>query len=71
MIDAARRLLAGALDVPPDTIGPQTRLGVVPQWDSLAHMRLVLAIEDLLGRQLAPHEILSIDGLDTVAAIVK
>ena len=62
-------LLSEALGIPADSVGADTKLGLIPEWDSLAHMRLVLGIEEKLGRQLAPEEVLSIDGLDAVEAL--
>ncbi|MGB7204392.1 MAG: acyl carrier protein [Anderseniella sp.] len=50
--EKAREILAGALNVPVADVGPETMIGVTEQWDSLAHMRLMLALEEALGRQL-------------------
>ena len=71
MTQEAIHLLGKALNMAPQEIGPDTRLGLVPQWDSLAHMRLILAIEARLGRQLDPREILSIDSPGALADILR
>lgn len=39
-------------------------------WDSLSHMRLVLEIEEVLGRPLAAEEIVSILSVQSVATIL-
>jgi len=35
-------------------VDASTALGTTLQWDSLAHMRLILALEERLGRRLDP-----------------
>ncbi len=64
----ARRLLAGALALPEDRIKPDASIDTLEAWDSLAHMRLVLAIEQELGRELAPDRIAGIGSLADIAA---
>ena len=67
----AREILARALGLTTDAVGPDTRLGTAPQWDSLAHMRIILAIEADLGRQLPAGDILSVAGPEDVARLLK
>ena len=67
---AARRLLAEAVhadlaDVPEDAV-----IGSFERWDSLAHMRLVLALEEKIGRGLDAEEIVKIECLNDVRAIL-
>lgn len=64
----ARRLLAGALALPEDRIGADASIDTLEAWDSLAHMRLVLAIEQELGRELPPDRIAGIASLADIAA---
>lgn len=63
-------ILAQALTIDASTIGPDTTLMLCPQWDSLAHMRIILALESSIGQTLTPDAILSIEGLDDVATIL-
>lgn len=67
----ARALLAGALDVSVEQLPDEPRIGACPGWDSLAHMRLVLAIEERTGRQLTTDELMQIDGINDVAKILQ
>ena len=66
----ARALVADALGVAEDVVDQSTALGVTPEWDSLAHMRLALAIEAQIGRPLSTDEILSIGSVEDVAALL-
>ncbi len=63
----AREILAAALETDVATIGPDAAIGVVEAWDSLAHMRLIAAIEAKLGRELSPEAVVSITSLRDVA----
>jgi acyl carrier protein len=45
---AARTLVARALSVDVDLIGPETTMYGIPTWDSLGQLSVVLAIEETL-----------------------
>jgi len=68
--DKATLLVAQALMLTPEEVSPDTALGATPQWDSLAHMRLILSLEEYLGRQLNPEAIISITTLSDVNNIL-
>lgn len=67
----AVRLLAQALQLDSSAVDDSTALGVSPQWDSLAHLRLVLALEEQLGRQLTPQAIVALNNLEDIVALLK
>ena len=58
--DTARRILGLALQVEPAEIDDGARIGVTERWDSLAHMRLILALEEHLERTLDAEIIVSV-----------
>lgn len=66
----ARKLLAEALMTTTKEIPLDIRFDQSERWDSLAHMRIVLAVEALLGRSLETSEILSIESLASIAEIL-
>jgi acyl carrier protein len=68
--DSARRVLATALDLAPDAVSVSARLGDPAAWDSLAHLRLILAIEAELGHELDPAQIVEIECLDDIASLL-
>jgi acyl carrier protein len=45
-IDAARAMVAKALSVALDQIGPETRMYDIPAWDSLGQLSVILTIEE-------------------------
>ena len=59
----ARALLARALALDPAAIDGEARLGSPAQWDSIGHMRLLLALEEALGRQLDPEVLAGVEAL--------
>ena len=66
----AKRLLAEAANCNSAIIPDDVRIGNFDRWDSLAHLRLVLAIEQQIGRQLDPDEAIRIEKLTDVAALL-
>lgn len=63
--DKAISLLVDALEI--DAMSAVTaRLGETKGWDSIAHMRLIMAIEEFTGRQLDPETIVSLMSIDDV-----
>jgi acyl carrier protein len=68
---AATRLLADALMITERDVPPGARLGQVEQWDSLAHARLLMALEEKLGRQLTTDEAVAIETLDDIARLLE
>jgi len=69
--EIVRELLATALAMPKSDIGPKTSLSETKEWDSLAHMRIILAIEEQLGRCLSPDEILETKDFGTVDRLIE
>jgi acyl carrier protein len=67
----ARTFLAEALGVPADQVPDGAALGDPAAWDSLGHMRLVLALEERRGQQLTPEQIIGIESLADVAALLQ
>ena len=50
-------IIADALGLSASEINEGIGLETCPSWDSLAHFRLILGIEETLGRPLSPTEI--------------
>ena len=56
----ARKLVADALDLAVEKIDENASIDTLESWDSLAHMRIILALESHLERQLEPEALLDI-----------
>lgn len=69
--ELAAALLAAALDLEPHSVDESMALESTEKWDSLAHLRLVLAIEDSLHRALRTEEVLSLTCFADVASLLQ
>lgn len=63
MADELIEIFAQALEVDSDGLNDDSAPGNVPQWDSLAAMKLVVAIEDGFDVQLSTKEIMSMSSI--------
>lgn len=68
---ALNTLIAGALKIPAASITPDTSIDTTPAWDSLAHMDLVVSIEEHYGIQLLPDEMVAMRSVGQIASLLK
>lgn len=66
--DRARALLAEALALPVEAIADDASPETLEAWDSLAHARLVLAVEAARGHALPPEAALDLFSLPAIAS---
>ena len=69
-LEPAKALLAEALLIDAGAIDDDARIGSIEPWDSLAHMRLLMAIEEKLGRPLDAETAAAIESLADVARVL-
>lgn len=69
-LEIARGLLAEAVGQDRAVIEDSAAIGALETWDSLAHMRLVLAVEERIGTTLTPQEVFEIMSLADVARLL-
>jgi len=67
---SAVELLAEALHAEPEDVPADAALANTEGWDSLAHMRLIVALEERLGRVLDSEEVVRLTTLADVAALL-
>ena len=68
--DAARELIANALNVSMNAITEDSTLGNVENWDSLGHMRILMEIEARLGRELDAEEAVGVQDVKSVGKLL-
>jgi len=66
----ARLLLAEALGCPAEDVPLDGAIGTWPLWDSLAHIKVVLGVEERLGRTLSTDEVLQIVSVAAIDALL-
>lgn len=67
---AAREIVAGALGCAAADVPADAAVGSLPQWDSIAHMSIVLAAEERLARRMTPEEIGALATVADIAALL-
>jgi acyl carrier protein len=66
-----RAIMAETLRLPIERIGADAAMGRVPNWDSTAHMRLMLALEDAFDIVLDPGRMVEMTSLAKIRAAVE
>jgi acyl carrier protein len=66
-----KTLIATSLRIPAANITETTTMAQTPAWDSLAHMDLVLSIEEHYKINLEGDEIASMVSIAAIAAVLK
>jgi acyl carrier protein len=63
--------MATVLEVPAESIGARTDMDTVPNWDSLRHLTLVLALEQEFGVQIPDEEAGSITSYPLIKLVLS
>lgn len=63
-------LAARVLDIPPEQ-AREARADNTPGWDSLAHLRLLMAVEEEYGVSFSPDEIAELDSVDRIVEALE
>jgi acyl carrier protein len=71
ILDEVRRIAGDVLGVPSDQVTAASSRDTLPSWDSLAHVNLVLALEQRFGVQFLPEEMMEMLNIDLVAMILS
>jgi len=66
----AKEILSSALNITEIDVSQAMAIGTTPEWDSLAHMRLILALEACIGKQLDMEEVLEISSLEDIKTVL-
>jgi len=70
MYEAGKKILSVGLELPESSIPEDASFETMDEWDSLAHMRIVMAVEAEIGRPVTTDEILQMLSLSDVDAVV-
>jgi acyl carrier protein len=61
-----REVLADVFELPPSAIGQGFRRDDAPTWDSLAHLRMISALEEAFAVRFTMQEVEAMDRFETV-----
>ena len=70
MRERAIRIVSNVLGYPIEQIDDDTSPDTVKTWDSLRHMKLVLALEEELGVQLTADQIVEMNNVALILAVL-
>lgn len=68
--ESVKRLIAEVLEVSLDTITNDLSIGDIPEWDSLAHMKIIAALESSFEVILDIEQTLEIEDVDDILDVV-
>ena len=71
VLERARLLLADVLGLPAAEIPDDAGIGTLAAWDSLAHVRIALRIEQEVGHALGLESVLSLRDVAGIAEVLK
>jgi len=66
-----RDVFVGTLELPPDVDPAAISYRSHPNWDSLRHMSLVVAMEQEFAVELSPDQIMELDSIDAGLKILR
>lgn len=67
----ALEIVGGALGLDTSQVPADAAIGRLERWDSLAHMRIILGLEERLDRQLTAEEVVGISALHDIERLLK
>lgn len=70
-ITEARNLVARALERSVEEISEDSSMDNLDEWDSLGHMKIILEIEQTLGKELKTAEILSVETVRDIDRLIS
>ena len=70
MEDKLRAIMAQILRLPVERIVPDAAVGNIPNWDSTAHMRMMIALEDEFGIELDESRMIEMTSFARIRAVV-
>ena len=68
--ESVKALIAETLNVSIDQVHDELAIGDIPEWDSLAHMRIITALEADLGVVLDIEQTLEIEDVEDIIEAV-
>jgi len=70
MDERIRAIMAEVLRLPADRVGADAAIGTVPNWDSTAHMRMMIALEDEFGVELDEARMVEMTSFAKIRSVV-
>ena len=69
--DKLKRLLAKKLRIEPNTIDSNIKLNSVPDWDSLAHINIIIELNTEFGLEINPENVQNLTSFDKILVALE
>jgi acyl carrier protein len=69
-MDHLKQIIARVLQVSPDSVNDETSSQTLPQWDSMGHMNVIMALETEFRVRFTVHEILEMRDIPAVKRVL-
>lgn len=69
-MDKIEKVLAGVFQMRVENIVDDLSMDVVEKWDSLTHMKLIVALEETYNIELTAEQIMAMTNVKTIKAII-
>lgn len=69
--DKLRETMGAVLEVDPGRIGPETSTDTVASWDSLKHMRLVIALEEAFDVTIPDDDVVTMTSYAIIKMVIE
>lgn len=70
-VNTLHQLVAGALKIAPAQVTAETSMDDTLAWDSLAHMDLIVTLEEHYGVQLEPDDMVAMRSVGAIAGVLR
>lgn len=70
-MDKLKQVIAATFQIPVETVADNSSPATLPQWDSLAHLNLVMALEKQFGVKFTLDEIVELRDVATIRQLIQ
>ncbi len=70
MDETIKKLMAGVLEVPVDSITDSTTMDTEDTWDSLRHMEIIVALEEAFGIELEAEDLMQMTSFPEIRRVL-
>ena len=70
-VERVQALLAGAFQVPVESVPADLSFGGLPQWDSMGHMEVMMRLEQEYGVEINTETISALTDVPSICAYLK
>ena len=71
VLPQVQQIAADSFGLPSDSISLHSSADDIEAWDSMAHLKLVLALEQSFDLQFLPEEIIQMSNIELIALLIE